>query len=126
MGLYSPFCTPIHSTVFNSFLPCLVDMLFKAMFSVVAFKAEFSQNSFVSIHGKVTSSILLSAKDPVEIYRFAPRHVREKCWTMYVFPERGRFQVKKILQSLRVYSSVPNYYSMVISPIPIIFVSRLC
>lgn len=89
----------------------------------MAFEAEVSQDSFLPIHGRRNSATLSSSKDPVDICYFAPRDVREKLDYVGLFPERDGFQFKKISQSLKVNSSIPNYYNMIITPI---FMSRLC
>lgn len=67
----------------------------KAMFSVVDFEAEFSQDSLPPIHGRVNSATLLCLKDLVEIYFFASRDVRESVGLYTPFAWKRQISVQE-------------------------------
>lgn len=109
--------------LYSTHFLCLDDFPFKARLSVVAFEAEFSQDVFLPTHERVSSAIHWISTDPVEISCFALGCEGEELYFMCLILERDRFQLKKILQSLRVNSLILNLHNMII--IPSFFISIL-
>lgn len=78
----------------------MLGILFKTTFSVVAFEAEVSWDSFLPAHGRLESTILLSSKDHVELH-LAPRDVRENCSLHVSFSWKRDLSVQEDLAELK-------------------------